>query len=111
MKKITLVEAFEAMRRWEKLPVNEQISLLDPDTKSYTAQIITNDDDHVFCEFMLNGRFFIESELIGAWELHIASSDWFACGEPNFEEDDAVKYIKDAWHFKRYSSIDAKLKR
>lgn len=110
MVKLTLVEAFSAMRRWNDLPVETQVSLLDPDTKSYTAQVIsTNPDEFITVEFMLNNRFTVDSNLVGAWELFVASNSWFACTDPMADDPDMVKFIKDASHFKRYTSVDAKL--
>jgi len=113
MKKLTLVEAFSAMRRWNNLSAEEQIALINPITKSYTVQIISTEADEIITlEFMLNNRFCIEDDCIGAWELSVASSSWFACIDPMSDVTDDVqdvKYIKDASHFKRFTSINAKL--
>ena len=114
MKKITLVEAFSAMRRWAELSDEEQIDLINPGTESYTAEVIsTNPDRIITINFMLNNRFIIEDYIIsddscGIWELSVANRSWFTCVEA-MSEMDAVKYIKDASHFKRYPCIDAKL--
>ena len=110
MKKLTLVEAFNAMERWNKLSVEAQIALLDPVDKSYMVQIISaNPDEFITFEYMLNNRFCVNSNLVGVWELSVSSATWYSCIDPMQGEDSPVKYIRDASHFKRYTSIEAKL--
>lgn len=114
MVKLTLVEAFSALERWYRLPAEDRFAITGPIDKAYYAEVIsTNPDEAILISFSNDGSAVIESDIVGIWKIQVASStsrfvNWFSCSEID-GDDDAVKYIKDASHFKRYTSIDAKL--
>ena len=113
MKKITLVDGFKALERWNRLSVEERFALTNNINRCYDVEIIsTNPDETIVMSFCNEGDMgiaLIDSELIGMWKVKTVSSGYFACADVDDDDWETPKYIHDAAHFKRFYGIDAKL--